>query len=127
MLSMSVLPPLPVALVLLFVGMGCLGMGNGSVFQLVPQRFGKEIGVVTGIVGAAGGVGGFFLPNLLGGLKGQTGTFGPGFAVFALTGFACVGLVLLLRARWEKTFLAGLHAPEPTPAEIAPVAEGATP
>ena len=54
---------------LLFLGMGMLGMGNGSVFQLVPQRFPQEIGVLTGIVGAAGGVGGFFLPNLAGRLK----------------------------------------------------------
>ena len=61
--------------VLLFLGMGLLGMGNGSVFQLVPQRFPKEIGVMTGIVGAAGGIGGFFLPNLLGGLKQLTGSF----------------------------------------------------
>ena len=49
--------------------MGLLGMGNGSVFQLVPQRFPKEIGVMTGVVGAAGGVGGFFLPNLFGGAE----------------------------------------------------------
>ena len=42
---------------------GCSGMGNGAVFQLVPQRFPKEIGVTTGIVGAAGGFGGFVLPN----------------------------------------------------------------
>src|SRR5262245_41351053 len=124
MLGMAVLPPLPLAL--LFVGMGCLGMGNGSVFQLVPQRFGKEIGVVTGIVGAAGGVGGFFLPNLLGGLKGWTGTFGAGFAVFALTGMGCVVLVLMLRSRWESTFLAGLSTQE-VPAEVEPVTEGATP
>jgi nitrate/nitrite transporter NarK len=34
-----------------------LGTGNGAVFQLVPQRFGKEIGVMTGLVGSAGGVG----------------------------------------------------------------------
>jgi NNP family nitrate/nitrite transporter-like MFS transporter len=86
--------------------MGLLGMGNGSVFQLVPQRFPKEIGVITGVVGAAGGVGGFFLPNLLGGLKGLTGTFGAGFAVFAVTAAGCVGLLCLLRARWENTFLA---------------------
>jgi NNP family nitrate/nitrite transporter-like MFS transporter len=106
MAGMAVLPPLPVAVVLLFAGMGLLGMGNGSVFQLVPQRFGREIGVVTGIVGAAGGVGGFFLPNLLGGLKGLTGSFGSGFAVFALAAVGCVALLLVLRTRWEATFLA---------------------
>ena len=42
---------------LLFVAIGCLGMGNGAVFQLVPQRFADRMGLVTGIVGAAGGLG----------------------------------------------------------------------
>ena len=67
--------------------MGLLGMGNGSVFQLVPQRFPKEIGVMTGVVGAAGGIGGFFLPNVFGGMKWLTGSYGTGFAVIA--GVAC--------------------------------------
>jgi NNP family nitrate/nitrite transporter-like MFS transporter len=120
MLGMAALPPLPVALMLLFVGMGLLGMGNGSVFQLVPLRFPKEIGVVTGMVGAAGGVGGFFLPNLLGGLKGLTGTFGAGFAVFAVTALVCVGLVVRLRARWETTFLAPLEEPAAEEPTVAP-------
>jgi NNP family nitrate/nitrite transporter-like MFS transporter len=52
---------------LAFVGaMLALGMGNGAVFQLVPQRFRKEIGVMTGLVGMAGGVGGFYLASSLG-------------------------------------------------------------
>src|SRR4029077_3693527 len=54
MLGLAPLPPLALGTALMFVGMGMLGMGNGSVFQLVPQRFPKEIGVMTGIVGAAG-------------------------------------------------------------------------
>ena len=58
-----------VAVALLFVGMGLLGMGNGAVFQLVPQRFPERIGLVTGVVGAAGGLGGFFLPSLLGAVQ----------------------------------------------------------
>jgi NNP family nitrate/nitrite transporter-like MFS transporter len=78
---------------------------------------------MTGIVGAAGGVGGFFLPNLLGGLKGLTGTFGSGFAVFALTGAGCIALLLVLRARWEATFLA-----RPERAEtIVPTEDALTP
>ncbi|MFO0926997.1 MAG: MFS transporter [Gemmataceae bacterium] len=124
MLGMAVLPPVGVALVLLFLAMGCLGMGNGSVFQLVPQRFPKEIGVITGIVGAAGGVGGFFLPTLLGGLKGLTGTYGSGFAVFAVAAGSCVLLMAALRVRWEGTFLADLARPAaPT---LAPAASPAT-
>ena len=58
--AVSSLPALPVVIALLFVGMMCLGMGNGAVFQLVPQVFHKEIGIVTGIVGAAGGIGDSF-------------------------------------------------------------------
>ena len=49
-LGVSILPPLGWATVLLFAAMGLLGMGNGAVFQIVPQRFSQEIGVVTGIV-----------------------------------------------------------------------------
>lgn len=69
--------------------MACLGMGNGSVFQIVPQRFSKEIGVVTGIVGAAGGLGGFLLPKyILGPLKESTGSH--------VTGFLVVGAIVLV-------------------------------
>ena len=50
-------------LLLLAVLMLCLGLGNGAVFQMVPQRFAREIGLVTGVVGAVGGIGGFILPN----------------------------------------------------------------
>jgi MFS transporter, NNP family, nitrate/nitrite transporter len=104
MLGVGLLPPLAAVTILLFLGMLCLGMGNGSVFQLVPQRFGQEIGVVTGIVGAAGGLGGFLLPSFLGIFKDLTGTYGSGF--FLLAGMACYCLLALRsvedswRARW---------------------------
>jgi NNP family nitrate/nitrite transporter-like MFS transporter len=106
MAGMSFLPPLAAAVCLLFAGMGMLGMGNGAVFQLVPLRFPREIGVMTGIVGAAGGVGGFFLPNVLGWLKQQTGSFGSGFAAFAVTTAVCAFLIWRLRAAWEEGYLA---------------------
>jgi nitrate/nitrite transporter NarK len=38
------------------------GLGNGAVFKLVPQYFPQQVGTVTGLVGAAGGLGGFFPP-----------------------------------------------------------------
>jgi NNP family nitrate/nitrite transporter-like MFS transporter len=107
MVGLALLPPLPIAVLLLFAGMGMLGMGNGSVFQLVPQRFPKEIGVITGIVGAAGGAGGFFLPTIFGYLKTMTGSFGTGFVAFAAMASACIGLMAVLRVRWEATILAG--------------------
>ena len=60
-----------------------LGMGNGAVFQLVPQRFRNEIGVMTGLVGMTGGVGGFYLASSLGFSKQLTGSYRPGFLIFA--------------------------------------------
>ncbi|MDQ0205700.1 nitrate/nitrite transporter [Alkalicoccobacillus murimartini] len=102
MLTVSMLPPLILVTVALFIGMGCLGMGNGAVFQLVPQRFQKEIGMVTGIVGAAGGIGGFFLPNILGLLRDWTGTYASGFIVFAMVTLLSVGVLALAQASWRK-------------------------
>jgi NNP family nitrate/nitrite transporter-like MFS transporter len=95
-------PPLRVAVVMLFLGMGALGMGNGAVFQLVPQRFPDRIGLVTGIVGAAGGLGGFFLPMLLGLTKDYTGSYTAGLLTCVAV-FAAGTLVLLeLGARWSQ-------------------------
>ena len=81
------------ALTVFVVGMLALGMGNGSVFQLVPQRFRREIGVMTGLVGMTGGVGGFYLGTSLGYSKQLTGSYQAGFLVFAgLAMLALVGL-----------------------------------
>lgn len=90
MVGVSQLPSIMYITALLFIGMMCLGMGNGAVFQLVPQRFQKEIGMVTGIVGAAGGIGGFFLPNILGTLKQLTGTYASGFLILSLYCITCI-------------------------------------
>lgn len=101
----STLPPIGLATVLLFVMMMCLGMGNGSVFQLVPQRFPNEIGIVTGIVGAAGGLGGFFLPKILGNLKLSLGTFTPGFLVLSAIAFASLLIMAVVQSNWKKTWI----------------------
>jgi MFS transporter, NNP family, nitrate/nitrite transporter len=105
MLGVSALPPLAWGTLLLFAGMAMLGMGNGAVFQLVPQRFPKEIGVLTGIVGAAGGLGGFFLPIVLGVLKHRTSSFGGGFLAFALVGVGCAATLVVVGRSWEGDFV----------------------
>ena len=66
--------------------LGCaflLGNGNGAVFKLVPQYFPKEVGTVTGLVGAMGGLGGFFPPLLLGFFRDHLHTIWPGFTLLA--------------------------------------------
>jgi len=109
MLTIGWLPPLAAVTVLLFVAMLCLGMGNGAVFQLVPQRFQDAIGVVTGIVGAAGGLGGFLLPTFLGTFKEVTGSYGAGFFLFAGMAGYCLMALRVLQSGWQARWLRGLE------------------
>jgi NNP family nitrate/nitrite transporter-like MFS transporter len=96
------------ALTLFVVGMLSLGMGNGSVFQLVPQRFRREIGVMTGLVGMTGGIGGFYLASSLGYSKQFTGSYQAGLLVFAILAvLAVIGLTSVKR-RWRTTWGAAL-------------------
>jgi MFS transporter, NNP family, nitrate/nitrite transporter len=123
--GVATLPGIVVAMGLLIVTMGMLGMGNGAVFQLVPQRFPAQVGLVTGLVGAAGGVGGFMLPNILGTLKGSSGSYGTGFAVCALLmGTGAAALMYLgpvWRRKWpaESAVRAGLVKGEGLASESA--------
>ena len=95
---------LPLALGLFLLVMATLGFGNGAVFQLVPQRFGAEIGIMTGLVGFGGGVGGFYLASSLGLAKQLTGKPQMGFLIFAgLALIALIGLTLV-KNRWRATW-----------------------
>jgi NNP family nitrate/nitrite transporter-like MFS transporter len=105
LLAVSVGMPTPMlALAVIVPAMLALGMGNGAVFQLVPQRFRREIGVMTGLVGMAGGVGGFYLASSLGYSRQFTGSYQTGFIIFAgLTVAAMVGLAKV-KTRWRTTW-----------------------
>ena len=98
------LPEAWMALVVFVLAMLALGMGNGAVFQLVPQRFRKEIGVMTGLVGMAGGVGGFYLASSLGWSRQVTGTYQWGFIVFALLAVAALVGLTKVKTRWRTTW-----------------------
>ena len=90
---------------LAFVGaMLALGMGNGAVFQLVPQRFRKEIGVMTGLVGMAGGVGGFYLASSLGYARQITGSYQMGFLIFAALAVLALAGLSGVKTRWRTTW-----------------------
>lgn len=93
-----------IALTLFILAMLCLGAGNGAVFQLVPQRFGKEIGIMTGLIGMAGGVGGFALAASMGAIKQATGSYSAGLWLFA--GLAALGWISLsgVKARWRSNW-----------------------
>ena len=106
-----------VALAVLLVAMMALGAGNGAVFQLAPQRFSKEIGVVTGLVGAMGGFGGFYLASTLGFAKQLTGSYQPGFLGFAVLALVAQFALLGLKGRWRAVWPT-LHGGEPVPVRV---------
>ena len=82
-----------------------LGVGSGAVFKLVPQEFPENPGAATGIVGAVGGIGGFFPPVVMGLIKGWTGSFALGFVGLLLFCIVCFGvaLALLIRERADNS------------------------
>lgn len=94
--------------VIMFVMMS-LGAGNGAVFQLAPQRFGKEIGVVTGLVGMTGGIGGFYLASSLGWAKQATGSYQVGLLAFAALALVALAGLTGVKGRWRRTW--GAEAP----------------
>jgi NNP family nitrate/nitrite transporter-like MFS transporter len=92
------------ALVVFVLAMLALGMGNGAVFQLVPQRFRREIGVMTGLVGMAGGIGGFYLASSLGYSKQVSGSYQSGFLVFGVLALVALVGLSAVKTRWRTTW-----------------------
>jgi NNP family nitrate/nitrite transporter-like MFS transporter len=99
-------PSAALALAVLMFSMMALGAGNGAVFQLVPQRFSKEIGVITGLVGMTGGAGGFYLAASLGWAKQATGSYQAGLAGFACLAFLAMICLTGVKAHWRRTWRA---------------------
>lgn len=92
------------AVVVFVMAMLSLGTGNGAVFQLVPQRFRKEIGVMTGLVGMAGGIGGFYLASSLGYSKQMTGSYQIGLTIFASLAVIALFGLSFVKSRWRTTW-----------------------
>jgi NNP family nitrate/nitrite transporter-like MFS transporter len=110
LLAMGVaqLPSLPIAVGLFVAAMACFGLGNGSVFQLMPHRYGARVGVATGILGAAGSFGGFFLPTLLGWLKQVSGTYASGLALLASLAVVALVILSIVQTEWVGVWI-GKH------------------
>jgi MFS transporter, NNP family, nitrate/nitrite transporter len=86
--------PLTIACLVMAVA---LGLGTGAVFKLVPEWFPDRVGSVTGVVGAAGGLGGFFPPLVMGIVKSATGGYALGFVLMAVVAGACLVVLGALR------------------------------
>jgi NNP family nitrate/nitrite transporter-like MFS transporter len=104
MLLISFSLPLEFVIVCLIIATGSLGMASGAVFQLVPLRFRQNVGAVTGMVGAAGGLGGFFLAWMLGQSKQLTEGFSLGFLIFTLLSILSLYGIQRVKSRWRNTW-----------------------
>ena len=96
--------PFYASIIVLFLIMASLGMANGAVFQLVPQRFGKDIGIMTGLVGCAGGLGGTALIKTLGWSKGAFNGYTEGFLIFAAVVLVAIAGLSFVKTRWRTTW-----------------------
>jgi len=98
MAGLGELPPIGWAVSLLLGAIATMGFGNGVVFQVVSERFPKQIGLASGIIGAAGGFGGFLLPVWLGALKDLSGSYRTGLWLFAAVSVtAAVSVAVIIR------------------------------
>jgi MFS transporter, NNP family, nitrate/nitrite transporter len=90
--AISYLMAMPSIMLFTIGSIGCailFGLGNGGVFKLVPQYFPQQTGSVTGLVGAAGGLGGFFPPIVLGICRDLTGSYAIGFGLLIIFALGC--------------------------------------
>ncbi len=133
---MSHVPPLATTVGLLFAGMVAMGIGNGAVFQLIGRRFGDRIGSITGMVGACGGLGGFFLPLIVGTMRDATDSYGGGFLLLAMPAGACAIALAVLHGAWrdapedqlvEGRLWVGRHSETAGGLPFVPVAEEGAP
>ncbi len=104
LIAAALIHNLALNLALFIVASGSLGMANGAVFQLLPQRFRKDVGVMTGLVGAAGGIGGFYLASSLGFSEEITGSYQSGLLIFASLCLVAIAGLSLVKTRWRSTW-----------------------
>jgi len=89
-----------------FLGIAAaVGLGNGAVFKLVAETFPRETGAVTGLVGATGGLGGFFPPILMGLVRDVTGAYSIGFMLLSELALGCLIINLLVLQRRASTLM----------------------
>ena len=85
-----------------------------SVFKYIGEDFPDNLGSVSGIVGLAGGLGGFLLPILFGIILDLSGVYSSCFML--LYGIVWVSLILAYITEVRRTSIAGAGNPVVTAA-----------
>ena len=94
----------PVGTIAFLTMAACLGAASGAVFAHVAQRAPQaQVGSVTGLVGAAGGLGGFVPPLVMGSVFTSTGSYAGGLLALAVVAALCAAWCLSSSRRSETT------------------------
>jgi NNP family nitrate/nitrite transporter-like MFS transporter len=99
--------------VLLFVMGIAFAFGKASVFKYIANDYPKNMGAVSGIVGLAGGLGGFVLPIMFGALVDLTGVRSSCFML--LYGVVWVSLIWMYLSEVRKNPVLGKEPPQTRP------------
>lgn len=105
MLLLSGAPSLAVTTGLFMICFAFLGMGNGSLFQLVPLRWPTTTAVAGSMIGEIGALGGAFIPNAMGLSKQYTGSFASGFIAFLILAAVVFVVMRIAQRRWTQTWV----------------------
>ncbi|MDQ7037901.1 MAG: nitrate/nitrite transporter [Aquificota bacterium] len=95
-------PPFILGVLLVLALYVFYGLGNGATFQLVPHRWPRRTGLMTGVIGSAGGIGGFYLPTVNGTVYDLTGSYSFAFLIFGGVALLTALTVRTLRSRWME-------------------------
>jgi NNP family nitrate/nitrite transporter-like MFS transporter len=102
--------------VLLFIMGIAFAFGKASVFKYISNDYPGNMGAISGIVGLAGGLGGFVLPIMFGALVDLTGVRSSCFML--LYGVVWVSLIWMYLSEVRKTPMMGSEAQGPRPAKF---------
>lgn len=101
----SLLPPLSWFFLFLILMAGGMGIGNGSVFQLLPLRFPHAKAITSGVVGEFGALGGAFIPIVMSYSMNTAGNYSGGFIIYGLTSLVALGVLLIVQRRWTRSWV----------------------
>ena len=99
------LPPIQLFILFIVLMSAGMGVGNGSVFQLLPLRYPHAKAITSGVVGEFGALGGAFIPMAMGFSMGTFATYSGGFIIYGITSVVALGVLLVVQHRWTRSWV----------------------
>lgn len=104
-LGAATIPSMQMFFVFVVIMAAGMGIGNGSVFQLLPLRYPHAKAITSGVVGEFGALGGAFIPMVMGYSMSTTGSYSSGFIIYGVTSVIALGVLLVVQRRWTTSWV----------------------